>query len=126
MDSKDINKVDVLIHQFNDLRSLCKGTQNLMINQRSEQSKELEDIKIQLKNIEHTMSKLEISINLLTENYKPKTIYKDYTAEEIYNIRYSPGMTLKKCSEMLNCSMSTIQNICVKYRQSLMEVKNNE
>lgn len=119
MDSKDINRIAVLEQQFKDLRVLVKGNQTILINQRAEESKELEDIKIQLQNLQHSMSKLIGDIRLIDNSGKIKTSYKDYSDEEIYNIRM--GTTLDKAAVILNCSKSTVQSACRRYREQLRE-----
>ena len=90
-----------------------------MVNQRAEESKELEDIKIQLQNLQHSMSKLIGDIRLIDNSGKIKTSYKDYSDEEIYNIRM--GTTLDKAAVILNCSKSTVQSACRRYREVLRE-----
>lgn len=119
MDSKDINRIAVLEQQFKDLRVLVKGNQTILINRRAEESKELEDIKIQLQNLQHSMSKLIGDIRLIDNSGKIKTSYKDYSDEEIYNIRM--GTTLDKAAVILNCSKSTVQSACRRYREQLRE-----
>lgn len=119
MDSKDVNRIAVLEQQFKDLRVLVKGNQTILINQRAEESKELEDIKIQLQNLQHSMSKLIGDIRLIDNSGKIKTSYKDYSDEEIYNIRM--GTTLDKAAVILNCSKSTVQSACRRYREQLRE-----
>lgn len=126
MDSSIENKINILIQEMNDLRQLCKTNQSLMITQRGEEGKDLDIIKQQLTAMNHLLNKLEIKVELLSKNGRIKTSYKEYTPEEVYNIRYSNGMSLSKTAQMLNASKSTIQNMCKAYREQLIKEAEEE
>lgn len=112
-------KINVMLQMISDIRNLDKGTQNLVINHHAAQNKELEELKAEINSLQRVVNKLELKVDILTKDGRFKRDYKDYTPEEVYNLRYSPGMTLSKVAKMLNCSKTTIQNMCKQHREAL-------
>jgi DNA-binding transcriptional regulator YiaG len=119
-----VNKEDVKMQElrefisqlnssYKDLASICKATQNSVLNSSYEQNKKQDEMLNRIKNIEQQLNKLEGDVRLVNKDGVIKKSYKDYTPEEVYNIRYKTS--LAKAARILNCSKSTVQNICKQY-----------
>lgn len=115
MEAKEL--ITVLIRQIKELESTIKSLQLLVTNGNLALSKEIAELKQEQILIQQRLDKLIGDVNLVNENKKLKTSYKDYSDKEIYELRMRTS--LRKCAEILGCSVSTVQNAVRRYRETL-------
>lgn len=107
-------KIALLSEQLVELKRAVSGEQSLIINGFDSVHNENKEIKEQLALVEQKLNKLIGDVSLVNEQGKLKKDYKDYTDDEILEIRNK--LSLNKAANFLHCSKTTIQRICNRAR----------
>jgi hypothetical protein len=107
-------KITLLSEQLVELKRAVSGEQSLIINGLDSVHNENKEIKEQLALVEQKLNKLIGDVSLVNEQGKLKRDYKDYTDDEILEIRNK--LSLNKAANFLHCSKTTIQRTCNRAR----------
>lgn len=110
MDNNIENKITLLSEQFKELTRYLKGQQNLTINGLDSVHNENKEIKEQLAIVEQKLNKLIGDVSIVNEQGKLKKDFRDYTDDEILEIRNK--LSINKAANFLHCSKSTILRAC--------------
>ena len=107
-------KITLLSEQLVELKRAVSGEQSLIINGLDSVHNENKEIKEQLVLVEQKLNKLIGDVSLVNEQGKLKRDYKDYTDDEILEIRNK--LSLNKAANFLHCSKTTLWRICNRAR----------
>lgn len=105
-----------LIENYKATRALHQSIISMQGNLHADNEKLVERIKA----LEQKIDKLSNNKDLVNNQGCLKKDWRDYTDEEIYNLRYSTS--LRKAADRLGCSKSTIQRICRKVKNNSDEI----
>lgn len=114
-------KIALLSEQLVELKGAVNGEQSLIINGLNSVHNENKEIKEQLDLVEQKLNKLIGDVSLVNEQGKLKKSYKDYTDEEILEIRNK--LSVRKAASFLHCSKTTIQRICNRARTNNKKIQ---
>ena len=101
---------ELLVENYKATRQLHQA----IISMQGRLSDENNKIVEKIDSLEQQINKLNNNKELVNTDGKLRKSFRDYTDEEIYNLRYSTS--LRKCASQLGCSTSTIQRICRRYK----------
>jgi response regulator of citrate/malate metabolism len=117
----DSDKITIMMGQLKEMQSTINGLQSLVSNGDIAISKEIAELRQEQKLIQQKLDKLIGNVQLVNEDKKLKTSYKDYSAKEVYELRQRTSNN--KAAKILGCSVSTVRNRCREYQQQLLDME---
>lgn len=114
-------KITIMMQQMKTIESTLSGLQSLVSNGDFAISREIKELREEQSLIQHKLDKLLGDINLVNENKKLKTSYKDFSNKEVYELRQRTSNA--KAAEILGCSVSTVRNRCREYQRELLDME---
>ena len=114
-------KITLMMQQLKEMQSTINGLQSLVSNGDLAISKEIKELRQEQKLIQQKLDKLIGNVQLVNKDKKLKTSYKDYSAQEVYEL--DQRMKHKKTAQILGCSVSTVRNRCREYQRELLEME---
>lgn len=115
------DRITVLMMQLKEMQSTINGLQSLVSNGDLAISKEIVELRQEQKLIQQKLDKLIGDVQLVNKDKKLKTSYKDYSAQEVYELRQKTSNS--KAAKILGCSVSTVRNRCREYQRELLEME---
>ena len=114
-------KITILMRQMKEIQSTLTGLQSLISNGDFAISKEIKELRQEQVLIQQKLDKLIGDVNLVNEDKKLKTSYKDFSNKEVYELRQRTSNA--KAAEILGCSVSTVRNRCRDYQRELLDME---
>lgn len=117
----DGEKITILMRQLKEMQTTINGLQSLVSNGDLAISKEIKELRQEQVLIQQKLDKLIGDVQLVNKDKKLKTSYKDYSAQEVYELRQRTSNN--KAAQILGCSVSTVRNRCREYQRELLNME---
>ena len=116
METNEKSKNDILKQVLMENYKTTKSLQQTVLNMHGRISEENRELVERINSLEQKIDKLANNQELVNSKGNLRKSFRDYSDAEIYELRWKTS--LRKCAERLNCSTSTIQRICRRYRNN--------
>lgn len=120
MDNVKKTSVEILNEQLIENYKATRALHQSIISMQGNLHADNEKLVKRIEALEQKIDKLSNNKDLVNNQGCLKKDWRDYTDEEIYNLRYSTS--LRKAADRLGCSKSTIQRICRKVKNNSDEI----